>query len=110
MFHRRTLFVLGAGASAEAEMPIGPKLAAAIGKKMDVRFEHFNKHDGDGDIGLYLQITNQRRTNANELQSAGWLIRVDVTLSQSIDDFLHLHRDSVTPSLMSHPALCSSLA
>jgi len=48
MFHRRTLFVLGAGASAEAEMPIGPKLAAAIGKKMDVRFEHFNKHVGDG--------------------------------------------------------------
>src|SRR5438093_3189600 len=31
MFHGRTLFVLGAGASVEAEMPSGPKLAAAAG-------------------------------------------------------------------------------
>ena len=109
MFHRRTLFVLGAGASAEAEMPIGPKLAAAIGKKMDVRFEHFNKHVGDGDIGLYLQITNQLRTNANELQSAGWLIRDGVTLSQSNDDFLDLHRDDPHVNLVGKAAIVRTI-
>jgi hypothetical protein len=39
MFTRRTLFVLGAGASFEADLPLGTGLAKAIRKKMDVRFE-----------------------------------------------------------------------
>src|SRR5258708_30954140 len=90
MFHRRTLFVLGAGASAEAEMPIGSKLGATIGKKMDIRFEFGTKHIGEGDLQLYGQITNQLRTDVHELQAGGWLIRDGIALSQSIDDFLDL--------------------
>ncbi len=70
MFHRRTLFVLGAGASAEAEMPIGSKLGATIGKKMDIRFEFGTKHIGEGDLQLYGQITNQLRTDVHELQAS----------------------------------------
>jgi hypothetical protein len=68
MFHRPTLFVIGAGASTEAGMPIGPKLAAAIGKKMDIRFERFNEQVGNGDSQLYWQITNQLRTDIQEIQ------------------------------------------
>jgi hypothetical protein len=33
MFKRQTLFVLGAGSSAEIELPLGTELAATIGKK-----------------------------------------------------------------------------
>jgi len=82
MFHRRTLFVLGAGTSVEADMLAGSKLAAMIGQKMDIRFEYGRNHIGEGDIRLYTQITNQLRDNANELQQAGWLIRDGITLSQ----------------------------
>jgi hypothetical protein len=39
MFKRRTLFVLGAGASAEVDFPLGSQLAKAIGNKLDIRFE-----------------------------------------------------------------------
>jgi hypothetical protein len=109
MFHRRTLFVLGAGTSAEAGMPIGPKLAAAIGKKMDIRFEHFNKPVGEGDIQLYAQITNQLRTDANEIQSAGWLIRDGIALSQSIDDFLDIHRDDQHVNLFGKAAIVKTI-
>jgi hypothetical protein len=109
MFHRRTLFVLGAGTSAEAGMPIGPKLAAAIGKKMDIRFEPSNRHIGDGDLQLYAQITNQQRTEAKELQCAGWLIRDGITLSQSIDDFLDLHRDNPYVNLFGKAAIVKTI-
>src|SRR5262245_59274968 len=92
MFNRRTLFVLGAGASVEAGMPTSPELADTIGKKMDIRFDWGQSHVGAGDLELYRQITDQQRTNVKELQAAGWLIRDGITLSQSIDDFLDGHR------------------
>jgi len=58
MFKRKTLFVLGAGASFEAGLPTGKDIAQTIGKKMDIRFEHFNKHIGGGDLQLFAQLTN----------------------------------------------------
>src|SRR5437016_558530 len=84
IFHRRTLFVLGAGTSVEVGMPAGPALATAIGEKADIRFEYGRTHIGAGDVQLYAQVTNQMRTNANEIQHAAWLIRDGITLSQSI--------------------------
>jgi hypothetical protein len=39
MFRRQTLFVIGAGSSAEVEFPVGKELARIIGRKMDIRFE-----------------------------------------------------------------------
>lgn len=109
MFHRRTLFVLGAGTSAEAGMPSGAKLATLIGKKMDIRFEHFTNHVGEGDLQLYTQITNQLRTDAVELQRAGWLIRDGITLQQSIDDFLDLHRDNPHVNLFGKAAIVKAI-
>jgi hypothetical protein len=35
--------VLGAGSSAEVDLPVGKKLAENIGEKMDIRFEFGNK-------------------------------------------------------------------
>jgi hypothetical protein len=59
MFKRRTLFVLGAGASFEAGLPLGKALAGKIGKKMNVLFEGFNQpKSGDGDFQLFAQLTN----------------------------------------------------
>jgi len=49
MFKRRTLFIIGAGASCEADMPLGKKLADDIAKSMDIRFEFGTKAIGGGD-------------------------------------------------------------
>ena len=84
MFHTRTLFVVEAG-----------ELAAAVtGKKTDIRFGELNRPVGGGDLQLFAQITNMR-SEANDIQLVGWLIRDGITLSQSIDNFLNLHRPVV---------------
>jgi len=53
MFHRQTLFVLGAGGSYEAGLPVGTELAKTIQKKMDIRLGEFNNTIGSGDKDLY---------------------------------------------------------
>ena len=56
MFHRKTLFILGAGASAEIGLPVGGGLASVIASKMDVRFEMGHRPIGTGDFDLYSRI------------------------------------------------------
>jgi hypothetical protein len=92
MFHRQTLFVVGAGASAEVDMPVGTELAASIAKKMDIRFEFGGQPIDAGDLDLYSNIRQSFREEAREYQQAGWLIRDGLGLSLSIDDFLDVHR------------------
>ena len=94
MFKRPTLFVLGAGSSAEVGLPVGTQLAETIGKKMDIRFEHGFKPIGYGDLELFQHVTNQRRSDTEPYQRAAWLIRDGIGLARSIDDFLDLHRSN----------------
>src|SRR5215469_11701028 len=96
MFKRRTLFVIGAGASQELGFPVGSKLAATIRDKMDVRYDHGLRPVRNGaDYTFFETVTRNRRTELtelNEFQQAAWLIRDGITLTRSIDDFLDLHR------------------
>lgn len=92
MFKRRTLFILGAGASAEVGFPVGSELAAIISKKMDIRFEMGNRPTGSGDNDLFAFLTNSFQQHGSEYQKAGWLIRDGIGLSRSIDDFIDMHR------------------
>ena len=92
MFKHKTLFILGAGSSAEIGFPLGKELAEKIGLKMDVRFEDGFTPVGDGDFDLYNQVTHQRRVEASRFQRAAWRIRDGIGLAQSIDDFLDQHR------------------
>jgi hypothetical protein len=92
MFKRRTVFVLGAGASAEAGLPVGTNLAADIRKKMDIRFEFGFQPGGTGDFDLFSNVTHGRQNEADDFQNAAWRIRDGLALAPSIDDFLDLHR------------------
>ncbi len=47
MFNKSVVFVIGAGASHEFEMPLGGALKTAIAKKLKFRFEHNVQVDGD---------------------------------------------------------------
>lgn len=92
MFRKRTLFVVGAGASAEVGLPVGTELAKIIGNKLDIRFDDFGqRHIGSGDKDLFGQFHQQYRDEINEYQKACWLIRDGILLSNSIDDFLDVH-------------------
>jgi hypothetical protein len=94
MFKRRTLFVVGAGASVEFGLPSGRELAARISKKVDIRYDSFeNRHVGVGDVQMFMQLTKQRRENVQEFQRAGWLVPDGIELARSIDDVLDLHKN-----------------
>jgi hypothetical protein len=109
MFNRRTLFVLGAGSSAEVDLPVGKKLAESIGSKMDIRFEFDHRSIGSGDIDLYRQMTGQMRNNVQEFQQAAWLIRDGIGLAQSIDDFLDIHRNNANLNLYGKAAIVKAV-
>jgi hypothetical protein len=109
MFNRQTLFVVGSGASAEVGMPIGTQLASKIGKKLDIRFELGGEHIGSGDLELFQHIRSAFRDNAREYQHVGWLIRDGIALSQSIDDFLDLHRANSKMNLYGKAAIVKSI-
>jgi hypothetical protein len=55
MFKRKTLFVLGAGASAEVNLPVGAQLSKIIGRMLDIRYEN-RIPIGSGDFELYEQF------------------------------------------------------
>jgi hypothetical protein len=109
MFKKKTVFIVGAGASAEFDLPVGNALAKRISAKMDIRFEHGFKPTGVGDLELFEQITSQRQKYANEFQNSAWLIRDGILLSRSIDDFLDLHRNDPRVKLYGKAAIVQSI-
>jgi hypothetical protein len=92
MFAQRTLFVLGAGSSFEAGLPLGTALAKIIREKMDIRFERFTQPVGTGDHDLFAHVAYTHRQKADAFQQAAWRIGQGLGLAQSIDDFLDQHR------------------
>jgi hypothetical protein len=109
MFNRRTVFILGAGSSAEVDLPQGKKLAGIIGKKMDIRFEFGSKQIGTGDMDLYAHLTGNLQREVQEYQNAGWLIRDGIGLVQSIDDFLDVHRSNKYVNLYGKAAIVKTI-
>lgn len=84
----KTIFVIGAGASAEANLPVGEALKEQIARLLDIRFKHFDQNTGD------LLISAAFRHISNDINphlQASWTIRDGMPISISIDNFLHAH-------------------
>ena len=95
MFKRKTLFIIGAGASKEAGLPCGDELALKINGKLDIKIEG-GSHIGNGDRSMFdafLDSEGRRRESGTYVRTA-WLIRDGIHLTDSIDNFLNLHRDN----------------
>ncbi len=110
MFNRSTVFVLGAGASAELGLPVGSGLAEKIGQALDIRLaEPFCDKVLSGDKELYAHLWHVFSKEINEYQMAGWRIRDGIHLSHSIDDFLDIHRDDTRLNLVGKTAIVKSI-
>jgi hypothetical protein len=109
VFNRRTLFIVGAGASAEVDFPVGTQLARNIGAKMDIRFERGFDPVGTGDHNLYSHIVHLRRQDANQFQPAAFRIRDGIAFAQSIDDFLDQHRNDPYVNLYGKAAIVQAI-
>lgn len=109
MFNKRTLFIVGAGASAEYKLPVGNELASRISKRLDVNYDRYGREPNTGDLDLWHQIHHAHQTEVNEYQQAAWLVRDGVDLSNSIDDFLDVHAQNTKAVEVGKAAIVRSI-
>lgn len=104
MRHPTTLFILGAGASKEADLPTGAELKEHIARDLDIRFQPFGEMLG-GDHLIYRALEDYVRNTPsprNELESyvtAGWHIRDAMPQALSIDNFIDTHHTNTRIAL-----------
>ena len=92
----KTVFIIGAGASKEVNLPIGSELKKLIATALDIRYAHFNSRiSGDGVIAEALVLAaaaqNPPLRDINPYLHAGWRIRDAMPQAISIDHFLNDH-------------------
>lgn len=91
MFKSKTVFVVGAGASCEVNLPVGAELAKIIRKRANIEWELGQFVPNGADIALFNRIMAKFRDEVNEYMRAGQVIRDGILLANSIDDFLDRH-------------------
>ena len=88
MFKSQTLFIIGAGASAEANLPIGGKLAKNIAQLLTVDRDAPENPEGER---LLAQLYDRYPLPNAGYHRAARAISEGVVLANSIDDFLDRH-------------------
>lgn len=88
MFKKRTLFILGAGASKEVNIPLGAELAKQISSLLYLPYGGPTDSAGGH---LLEQIYARFPQSDNRYQKAALAIHKGVRLAGSIDDFLDRH-------------------
>jgi hypothetical protein len=61
MIRHKTLFVIGAGAGFDVDMPLGSKLSEVIAEKLNIKFPDYNTASGDKDIVEALRLRAKPR-------------------------------------------------
>jgi hypothetical protein len=95
MFKRKTLFVLGAGASQEAGFPVGTTLAERIGDGLKIVGDGMERAARFTDQELFMEVRRSLgqdpERKLNKYGDAATIISKGITLANSIDDFLNIH-------------------
>jgi hypothetical protein len=94
MFESPTLFIVGAGASREANLPIGNMLTEHIAALLSFEVEFGNLTHGDwGFFGSLKSLANAPEHEKNSFLASSKSVAEAMQLALSIDTFLHSHRD-----------------
>jgi hypothetical protein len=123
MFNKRTLLIVGAGASQEANLPTGDALKKQIASLLDMQFKDdvglpFYGSDlisGDGAIYNALQKSaavadaNRKRVDVRPYLRSALLIRDAMPLATSIDSFINAHRGDERIELCGKLAIVRSI-
>lgn len=92
MFESKTCFILGAGASAEVNMPIGSGLASKIGDMLNFQWSNSGLQRGDHAVfNAMTALANRGAFAGNMITSAGREVAEAMAIAPSIDNFLHCH-------------------
>lgn len=109
------VFVVGAGASKEVNLPIGQELKQKIAKALDFRAnrDSFQRPSGDGYIRDALRNVSDQpgifQGRLDQLFDAGRLIRDAMPQAPSIDNFIHAHRGNLDIALCGKIAIASCI-
>jgi len=113
MFTRRTVFIVGAGASKEANFPMGSELMGIIGRKVDIRFDDgWTQSKGDNRISDAVKsVVNAigHRNDPNPHYAAGRAIAGAMSQAISIDNYLHTHSNDVLVVQMGKLGIAASI-
>jgi hypothetical protein len=106
---KNTVFIIGAGASKEVNLPTGFELKSKISKLLDIRFpDGYQQTSGDNVITDAMRIlargSDGARGDINPYLHEAWHIRDALPQAISIDNFIDAHRDN------DKIALCGKLA
>lgn len=104
----KTVFVIGAGASKEANLPTGFELKEKISALLNITFDWNDQKSGDYGIcqalRRYVKEHSDHQNNVNPFIEEAWHIRDALPLAISIDNFIDAHREN------EKLALCGKLA
>ncbi len=107
---KKIVFVVGAGASNEANLPVGTELKKKIADILDFQFGDFGKLEG-GDKKVFDALIHFKKTSTNpddrdinHFVNAAQHICKAMPQAQSIDNFLDVHQGNT------RMALCGKLA
>lgn len=99
MFHRKTLFILGAGAGADVNLSVGSELALDIHQRTKVSLSSFSALErGTNDPELAMSFFGRGKGTGHDYLAAFRLIRRGILLANSIDDYLNIHE--ATPDVV----------
>ena len=110
MFARKTLLVVGAGASREAGLPIGEELAAKICSLLFFEFEFGRLKKGSEEMLQNLRLVCGENPNLNEHLKAARQITEGVRLVSSIDNYIDTHRNDPRIALCGKAAILHAIA
>jgi len=105
LFQPNTLFVIGAGASYEVDMPIGRDLKIKIAELLDIRFGNVHQESGDFEIAEAIREYVAWKYGLSRVEDpyisqevkpyleGARRIRKAMPLAQSIDDYIHSEKE-----------------
>jgi hypothetical protein len=109
--NRSNVIVVGAGASKEFGLPVGAELKSIISEKLDIRYDDWGSRVvmGDRAIADTLRKISSEEISLNDYQRAGWIIRDNMDLAPSIDNYLDTHSGNEALVKVGKLAICSAI-
>lgn len=107
---RKTVYIIGAGASFEVGLPVGNSLKDEIAKMLKMEFEHGSWKGGNYDLYQAIRsYTNNNNKELNEYIQACRHIRNNMPLAISIDNFIDSERENGKLSLCGKIGIVDSI-
>jgi hypothetical protein len=106
MLNKQTVFVIGAGAGFDVDMPLGSKLASEIAEDTYFRFEAKQLIGGNERVWTASRnMANAAGIDNNATLAAGRMITTGIAYAQSIDNYVHTHSDKEAVKIVAKNAI-----